>query len=469
MKKRSYWIIGIAIVAAVAVLIFVNIQRTRQSAANAFQTAKIERGELVAIVGATGTVRANQSAVLTWQTSGRVEKILANVDEKVVADEVLVQLSKVTLPQSVILAEADLVQARRALEDLKNSDLTSAQAALTLAQAKQTYEDALEKRQSKQYGRASQNTIDGLRADYVLAKEALDQAEQVFTAFEDRPEDDANRASALTILVNARKRADRALANLNYALGQPDDNEIAEADARVTVAEAQLRDAEREWDRLKDGADPEDIAAAEARVAAIEATLNYQYLLAPFAGNLTELISKAGDQVTPGTVAARVDDLSRLLVDVSIPEVDINRIMLGDEVRMTFDAIRDMEYQGKVVEIARVGTVTQGGVDFTVTVELVNPDPMIRPGMTAAVNIVVEKLENVLLVPNRAVRFRDGKRVVYVQNAAGALEPIDIEIGSSSEVVSEITASVLNEGDVVVLNPPAEFQPQGGPPNRNQP
>ncbi|NMC52269.1 MAG: efflux RND transporter periplasmic adaptor subunit [Chloroflexi bacterium] len=467
MKKRVFWIIGIGIVALVAFLVFNNSQKARQAMSEAFQTAQVERGELVAIVGATGTVRANQSAVLTWQTSGRIDEITVQVDEAVSPDQVLAELAKDSLPQSVILAEAELVEARRALENLKDSNLTSAQAALTLAQAQQAYEDALEDRQSQSFGRASQNTIDGLRAEYVLAKNALDDAETFFTAFEDRAEDDPNRAEALSVLVNARKRADRALANLNYALGMPDSNEVAEAEARVTLAKAQLEDAQREWERLKDGADPEDIAAAEARVAAVEASLNYRYLKAPFEGTVTEVNSKEGDQVSPGTASIRVDDLSRMLVEVRIPEVDINRVVIGDEVRLSFDAIRDQEYLGKVTEIARVGTTTQSGVDFAVTIELVDMDPQVRPGMTAAVNIVVEKLENVLLVPNRAVRFRDGKRVVYVQNAAGTLDPIDVQIGSSSELYSEITGGDLEEGDVVVLNPPAEFQPpQGGPMNR---
>lgn len=467
MKKRVFWIIGIGIVAVVGFLIFNNIQKARQAMNEAFQTAQVERGELVAIVGATGTVRANQSAVLTWQTSGRIDEIFVQVDEAVRADQVLAELAKDSLPQSVILAEAELVEARRALENLKDSNLTSAQAALTLAQAQQAYEDALEDRQSKKFGRASQNTIDGLRADYVLAKRALDDAETFFTAFEDRAEDDPNRAEALSVLVNARKRADRALANLNYALGSPDLNEIAEADARVSLAAAKLEDAQREWERLKDGADPEDIAAAEARVAAVEASLNYRYLKAPFNGTVTEVNSKDGDQVSPGTASIRVDDLSRMLVEVRIPEVDINRVKIGDEARMSFDAIRDQEYLGKVTEIARVGTTTQSGVDFSVTIELVDMDPQVRSGMTAAVNIVVEKLENVLLVPNRAVRFRDGKRVVYVQNATGMLNAINVQIGSSSELYSEITGGDLKEGDVVVLNPPAEFQPpQGRPMNR---
>ena len=192
----------------------------------------------------------------------------------------------------------------------------------------------------------------------------MDQAEKLFTALEDRAEDDPNRAAALSALVNARKNRDRALYNLNYALGKPDIDEVAEASARVELAQASLDDAQREWDRLKDGPDPDDIAAAEARVESIEATLELSELKAPFAGRVTLVDSKVGDQVSPGTVSFRVDDLSHMLVDVQIPEVDISRIAVGQDVRLTFDAIRDKDYNGKVIEVARVGNSQPGWCGF---------------------------------------------------------------------------------------------------------
>jgi HlyD family secretion protein len=144
------------------------------------------------------------------------------------------------------------------------------------------------------------------------------------------------------------------------------------------------------------------------------------------------------------------------LVDVEVPEVDINRIQIGQRAIMTFDAIQGREYQGLVTNVARVGIQTQGLVNFIVTVELTDPDEDVLPGMTAAVNLVVAQLNDVLLVPNRAVRLRDGQRVVYILRN-GVAEPVNVTIGSSSETVSEVIEGDLRPGDVIVLNPTAEL------------
>jgi len=101
-------------------------------------------------------------------------------------------------------------------------------------------------------------------------------------------------------------------------------------------------------------------------------------------------------------------------------------------------------------------------VNFTVTLELETPDESVRPGMTAAVSIVVEQLDDVLLVPNRAVRLREGKRVVYLfQN--GVPTPVEIQIGATSDLVSQLLPGEVKEGDAVILNPPSELL-TGGPP-----
>jgi HlyD family secretion protein len=146
-----------------------------------------------------------------------------------------------------------------------------------------------------------------------------------------------------------------------------------------------------------------------------------------------------------------VDDLSHLLVDVQVSEVDINRIKVGQAVSMVFDAIPNQEYHGIVKEVAPVGTTEEGVVDFTVTVELTDPRDAVRPGMTAAVNVVVDQLQDVLLVPNRAVRVQEGKRVVYVLKD-GSLQPVEITLGASSDTDSQVLDGELKEGDQIVLN-----------------
>ena len=465
-KKRKTIIIIVSVVIVLAVGAFFVANRAQKAieANTAFETVTLERGELVAYVGATGTVRANQTAQLSWQTSGRIENIYVDLGQEVQANEVLADLAQNSLPQSIILAEADLFSAKKALETLQDSDSARAAAQLTLAQAQIAYNDAVDDRQNFDYRRASENTLDGLRADYILAQDAVDRAEELYGWVEDSADDDPNRAYALSQLSQARKNRDRALANLNYAMSMPDPEDIERADAQVEVALAQLEDAQREVDRLKNGTDPDEIAAAEARVAAIEATLSYRSLEAPFMGTVTQINSKVGDQVSPGTLSFRLDDNSQLLVDIDIPEVDINQVKVGQPVKMTFDAISGDDFAGEVTEVAEVGTVSANGVDFRVTVKIdreVCETCDIRPGMTAAVNIEVEKLEDVLLVPNRAVRFENGKRVVYLLKNNITPEPVEIEIGGTSDAFSEVIGGDVKEGDVVVLNPPRVFNPPG--------
>ena len=89
-------------------------------------------------------------------------------------------------------------------------------------------------------------------------------------------------------------------------------------------------------------------------------------------------------------------------------------------------------------------------------------DEDVKPGMTAAVNIVTNELDNVLLVPNRAVRIRDGKKVVYILRDEEVV-PIEIELGASSETMSEVIDGDLQEGDEILLSPPAEFESNGPP------
>ncbi len=465
MNRRLTWIIA-AVVVVAAIITGVILYRQNQTSQNtAYQTLTITRGDLTALVGATGTVRANQTTLLSWQTTGRIQSLNVQVGDRVKKGDILAQLDPTSLPQNIIIARADLINAQRALEDLRNSNVSRSQAQLALTQAQKALEDALKNRTNKNYQRASQSTLDQARANYIVAQNQMEKAEENYNVVADRPEDDPVRAALLSQLAAARQSRDRALANLNYLLSAPDEQELAEADARVEVARANLKDAERNWERVKDGPNPQDIAAAQTRVEAIQAVLKLDTLTAPFAGTISTVQSKIGDQVNPGLISFRLDDLDTLLVDVEIPEVDINRVQRGQSAKLTFDAIQNKEYNGTIVEVGRVGNPSVSGVNFTVTIAITDPDESVRPGMTTAVNIIVSQLKDVLLVPNRAVRLRDGQRVIYVLRGAET-EPrlVEIEIGATSDINSQIISGDVLENDRVVLNPPIEFQPGGQPP-----
>ena len=138
-SRRTWIIIGVIVVVAMAAVF---IFSTRGEPVSVFQTTKAERGNLVATVGATGSVRARQSAVLVWQTTGIVNAVNADVGTRVSRNDVLASLDKASLNQSIILAESDLTSAQKALEDLLNSDTSRAEALRTLDKAEAAYEKA---------------------------------------------------------------------------------------------------------------------------------------------------------------------------------------------------------------------------------------------------------------------------------------------------------------------------------------
>lgn len=462
MKKKTIIIIAVLVVIAVGAILINNQVQANKTASSQYQTETLKEGTLTAVVGATGTVRSQQSAVLSWKTSGQINNLAARVNEKVSSGQELAALAEGSLPQSVILAQADLVTAKRNLTNLEKSNTALAQAQLDLTNAQKNYNIVSGNQLYANTARYSnQDLIDSSRAAVTIAQDKVDKAQKYYDRFSETPDSDPTKAAALSSLANARQSLDQAKKNLNYYLNVPSTIDVTESDAKVALAKAQLEDAQREYDRLKNGPDPEDIAAAEARVAALQATIDTSTLRAPFAGTITESYSLVGDVVNAGTASFRIDDLSHLLVDVQLSEADVNRVKAGQTVDLTFDAIADKTYEGKVKSVSGVGTATAGGVNFVATVEILNPDPQVLPGMSAASNVIVEQITNALLVPNRAVRLHNEQYIVYIlKNNAPVAVPI--VMGSSSGSYTEILSGDVKAGDKVVLNPPSSILPGGG-------
>jgi RND family efflux transporter MFP subunit len=295
--------------------------------------------------------------------------------------------------------------------------------------------------------------MDAAQATYQLDEITVQNAENTFSGVAGFPESSSARASALQFLANARIARDTALANLNYLLSLPNANDIAQADANVQVAKGKLDDAQRAYDRVTNGPNPVDVLAAQAQVAAAQATLDLAHIKAPFAGTVTALVPSVGDLVSAGQEAVQIDDLSHLLVDVSVPEVDINQIQVGQPVTFNLDAVPTKTYNGIVTVVGQAGTTTSGVVNFTVTAQITDADPLVKPDMTAAVNIITYTANNVVLIPNRAIRTLNGRQVVYVLRNGRAI-PTPITIVVQSDTNSQLATGNVQVGDLLVTNPP---------------
>jgi HlyD family secretion protein len=409
--SRRTWII-VGVVAAILLVAIIVINRNGKKQTSAYQTVPVGRGTLIASVGATGSVRAQQSAVLTWWTTGVVEKVNVGVGDKVSRTDVLASLDKASLNQTVILAEADLASAQKTLDDLTKSDTARAQSMRTLDDAEKKYKNAYDYRM-------------GLNGKIDITDTYLDHG----------------------------------VPKVRYTRGYADAETIATADEKLALAKAQLDDARRTVERLKNGADLADVTAAKARISAAQATLVTAVVVAPFDGTVTQAVPTVGDEVTAGKVAFRLDDLSHLLVDVQVSEVDINNVTAGQDATLTFDAIvgRTEPYHGKVVKVSQSGDTVSGVVSFVVTVELTDADELVKPGMTTAVNIVIKEQKDAVLIPNRAVRLVNTERVVYtlINNKP---KSVKVQLGSTDGTNSVLVSGDIKEGDSIILNPPS-----GGP------
>jgi len=507
--KKLWWVIGIIVVVAVGGFVAYRVLAARQATATAavnLQTTTVERGSIPATISTAGTVRSGQSAVINWQASGKVGKVDVKLGDQVKADQVLAELDPNSLAPSMINAKQTLIDAKKTLDDLLNSKLQQAQAlqavqnaqtalddlkqtsGTDLAQAQQavaTAQTALKDAQTKRTAMNYAHTSDPLVVEnaltkYQIAKQQYKDASKEFEKYAHLKLIDPKRANALSNLLAAEQKMQTAFATYNWYLLPPTPDEIAQADADLavaqanlaktqanwdnlkngsnsaaaTLAEATLSDAQRAYDRIKNGPNPDDIAAAQAAVDAAQVTLNQVQLTAPFAGKISDVNLLPGDLVSSGTKAFQIDNLTDLFVDLPIAEIDISNIQVGQKASLNFDAIPNKQYNGVVTEVGLVGTSTQGVVNYPVTVQITDPDASVRPGMTAAVSVVIAQHDNVLMVPNQAIQVTGNRRQVIVL-FEGQQIPVPVTVGLTNETMSEVTGNQLKEGDTILVNPPA--------------
>ena len=410
------------------------------SAAQASQkTAKLELGSLSATISATGKVRSSQTATLNWQTSGIIETITVKVGDSVEADQKLATLVQTSLPQSVILAQANLFSAQQALDDLAT---TAESARIKAMQDIVTYEQDVKDAQYTLDNFTTPTSQEGLDAveGIKVTKERLDQARINFEPVKYKPSGDKQRKELLEALDLAQSDYNTAVKRLGYEYD-------------LEVAQANLTKAQADYEKWKNGPDPAEVEAKKAKIAAELATLRQAWIEAPFVGTITQVDAHSGDQVAANKPAFRLDDLSKLYVDLEVSEVDIDQIEIGQTVNVSFDALSGKQYVGKVSDVAMISDETSSAVNFTVTVELMDPDKDVRPGMTSEVEIVTAQREQALLIPNQAVRVVDGKQIVYVLQADQSTKTVEVGLGVSSDAYSELLSGDLKAGDVVVLNP----------------
>ena len=345
-------------------------------------------------VVASGIVAVADSAQPASASGGTVREVLVRQGEVVTKGQVLARMAgEERLSAAVQAAELEQLAARQAVDELKEGwEQTRAQAQLRLAVAVDELEKATNRRGWKEYRVGSDDQIAVARADLIVAQDGVERAESMYGYFADTPEDNVHKAEALSALAAVRKARDRAQANLNYLLSIPDAEEVGKADAELAVADAEMKAAQREFDRLKDGPDPAALAMAEARLenaaaqlAAAEAALKDLEIAAPIGGTVVKVNVHAGDGIAPGQPVLLLADLATLRVETTdLSERDVPQVTVGQPVAVIVVPLDEI-IAGSVVEISPVADVLGGDVVYKATIALNTQPEGLRAGMSVEV------------------------------------------------------------------------------------
>jgi RND family efflux transporter MFP subunit len=178
------------------------------------------------------------------------------------------------------------------------------------------------------------------------------------------------------------------------------------------------------------------------------------------------IITSGMSAIAQGTNIVQIGDLSRMFVDVTVDETDIGKVEVGQPVDITIDAFPDEIFEGKVTKIEPQAVMEQNVVMVHVRVEIENPDARLKPGMSATCEFIIDKKEDVLCVPNQAVKEKGGRNFVTVVKN-GRQEDREVQIGLVGNDLTEIVKG-LKEGEEVITSiiqtkKRAQTFPMGGP------
>ena len=480
-------------------------------------TIEIKRGEIVQEVSVTGKVTPNQDIDLAFERGGRIRSVYVQVGAKVGAGQALVALDTSELQAQLSQAEASVDAQVAKLGELKRgsrsediqakrTDLAKAEQDLTnyyrgisdvIHDAHIKADDAMRKQIDALFSNdedsnvtlafqtfSSQVKNDAEKERYAAGAELrtwlleLNQFDKTSTATEkdkfilatsqkhlemirgaltiiNAAVVDASGISSATVdgyrtsINTARTNVTSALSAINTRT-----DTIASQELVVTRTNDELN-------KMLSGSDPEEIKVQEAQVAQaranvelIQAQLAKTVLRAPLPGVITKQDAKEG-----AIVATNVNLVSliagSLLVEANIPEVDIAKVKIGDPVAITLDAYgEETKFAGKVASVDPSETVIEGVATYKTKVFFDQKYEQAKPGMTANLDIMTQKKDGVISIPQRSVRTSDGKKIVMIyiagQAAGQEREVITGLRGSDGNV--EIVSG-LTEGEIILSSP----------------
>ncbi len=361
-------------------------------------------------------------------------------------------------------AETAVATAQQQLQDAeRKAALDTADAEYAVVKAQDAYTAALERRPPVSQADLDKAVRDIDRANYNLgisqraaAKSVSDAGTRLSQAQKTLAD---MRAAPDALNVEQKQKqlaaAQAALAKAQDALAKTragaDPLDVKLTEKKVTDARNSIADAEQALADLKaEVPDPLvielrklEVAVAQAALSDAQKQLSGTSLTAPFAGVVSAVNIKLGQNINANAVAMSVVDISKPQVDAVVSEADITRVKVGQSARLSMDGLPGASISGAVSSIAVTGRTTSGVVSYPIAIEVNQPQgAVLREGMTASVTLVVQQVTNVLVVPNRAIGgTANNPTVTLVVNGVAEQRPVTLGLsdGTRTQVLSGLT------------------------------
>lgn len=355
MKKAIYFLVTLTVIAAWVL----TACSSNQPAPAAEDTEASINTDNAAVspdgVIAEGHLVPARDTTLSFQGTGTVVEVPVKTGDKAQKGDLLARLGGDS-DAAYAAAQLELVNAQQAIKDLQESaDEMRAQSLIAVDEAQEAYDKA-------------ENYYDSLFEPYEFDE-------------------------LVYVRIGTPLGPKRIPQIKTRKVEKGDDETIAEAKNDMDLKLAQLENAKRASERMKDGPDTDQLALLQARLKAAEAGVAAFAIIAPFDGVVTDVNISEGEQVTPQTWAVKLADTGEWYIETSdVTELEVVDIAEGQNVTFTADALPDVTMEGVVTEISQSSYVQSGDVLYTVRIKANDVDPRLKWGMT--VEVIFEPLEN---------------------------------------------------------------------------